>query len=817
MPAPDTHDEYYELNDNEGNEQMDEAGLLPLMLQAQDMIAKLESRVLELENDLETINEAHEQERDQLLQEIGEKDECIHSLKTKASRLEFGAREAIIVLARTVEMLKSQNLEDDDESGKDDDDNATAVESTDLEGQFLDSIKLCLNYLKSSQNNNNNNNNNHHHHHHHNNQRVNRDYEKHPPLPSPSPSPTPTPIRTNNVRRDSKLQSPNGDDDDSDHKVNLTSTQQNNETHFNFHNETERNDNNDDNEAQNSENNENNNRPRRESFSSSQISLDDIPDLDEYGLDGSEDIADFAMSDEEDNEFESEFRPQQRKAIDNELEKNEDDDEEDEERERYRENSSNFINTNYPDEPESLITEHDGEETERGDDETDHEDDIHHNIRDHLPSPGPVPEISHANLCPNCNTLLSQVDQHIEERAYLKRDLSALAVSLSEEQNLRAQIQSNKESLEQEIDEWINAMFEKVNQMVFDEANAREELELLNIETKGKMESALKSSGSRQDRLRELKLLLVHLDSTKQRQAAPTQNGVPLSRNSVIRRSLMSNSPRSSRTYGNFGHMSPSIFSNNSLDEVIFVKSKRIYIDGFVFEEFQDYVKSLATTPAPNNSTPTHPFIKRCMTEDIQPCLFEGSSGWKSPFYKRRLLDAIIKNQCEIETIFVGDLNSLNSTQSDSQISSSISNTRKSSYQDPPQPVPTIKCGLCGHLRSCEYRMRLSGPDAAVPPTTIMTPSSRFSIGGNPGWIPLDRFCRDRVVSVCDFYAYLSHLRQGLLVNSPVWAMYKQCLKNRRKMNLARVGSVSMFEGEENINNEYLNNSEIEGMVVVVH
>ncbi|CAG8452477.1 7396_t:CDS:2 [Diversispora eburnea] len=709
MPAPDTHDEYYELNDNEESEQVDEAGLLPLMLQAQDMIAKLESRVLELENDLETINEAHEQERDQLLQEIGEKDECIHSLKTKASRLEFGAREAIIVLARTYQIMS----------------------------------KLF--------------------------KKVNRGYEKHPPSPSP------TPINTNNVRRDSKLQSPNGDDD-SDHKVNLTSTQQNNihnetehdESHFNFHNEIERNDN----EAQNSENNENNNRPRRESFSSSRISLDDIPDLDEYGLDGSEDIADFAMSDEEDNEFESEFRSQQRKAIDN--------------------------------------------ETERGDDETDHEDDIHHNIRDHLPSPGPVPEISHANLCPNCNTLLSQVDQHIEERAYLKRDLSALAVSLSEEQNLRAQIQSNKESLEQEIDEWINAMFEKVNQMVFDEANAREELELLNIETKGKMENPLKSSGSRQDRLRELKLLLVHLDSTKQRQAAPTQNGVPLSRNSVIRRSLMSNSPRSSRTYGNFGHMSPSIFSNNSLDEIIFVKNKRIYIDGFVFEEFQDYVKSLATTPAPNNSTPTHPFIKRCMTEDIQPCLFEGSNGWKSPFYKRRLLDAIIKNQCEIETIFVGDSNSLHSTQNDSQISSSISNTR-SSYQDPPKPAPTIKCGLCGHLRSCEYRMRLSGPDAAVPPTTIMTPSSRFSIGGSPGWIPLDRFCRDRVVAVCDFYAYLSHLRQGLLINSPVWAMYKQCLKNRRKMSLARVGNVSMFEDEENINNEYLNNSEIEGMVVVVH
>ena len=67
-------------------------------------------------------------------------------MKTKISRLEFGAREAIIVLARTVETLKAQSIDDDDDdNSKDDDDNATAVESPDLEGQFLDSIKLCLN------------------------------------------------------------------------------------------------------------------------------------------------------------------------------------------------------------------------------------------------------------------------------------------------------------------------------------------------------------------------------------------------------------------------------------------------------------------------------------------------------------------------------------------------------------------------------------------------------------------------------------------------------------------------------------------------
>ncbi|PKK78363.1 hypothetical protein RhiirB3_366227 [Rhizophagus irregularis] len=595
MPALDSS---LTMNGQESLQQMNETNFIPLILQAQDLVAKLENRVVELENDLEVINESHEQERDQLLQELGEKDEYVHNLKTKISRLEFGAREAIIVLARTVETFRAQNLDDDDDNSKDDDDNATAVESNDLEGQFLD---------------------------------------------------------------------------------------------------------------------------KREE-----------------------------------------------------------------------------------------------EETDQEEEESDDELDTH--IHDHLPPQGPVPDLSQtANLCPNCNTLLAQVDQHIEERAYLKRDLSALAISLSEEQTLRAQLQVSKESLEQEIDDWINAMFDKVNQMVFDEANTHEELEMLNREFKGKLEASIKSSGTRQDRLRELKLLLVHLDTTKQRQTAPTPTS-GLNRNSVIRRSLMSNSPvnspRSSRIFGNFGHMSPSIFSTASVDEYM-QKGRRVYIDGVVFEEFQEYVKSFVTSPVPTNSTPTHAFMKRCMVEDIQPCLFEGSSGWKSPFYKRRLLDAIMKNQCEIQTIY---FNSSNSTPMSSQISNT-SITRQNSYQEPP-PSPKVKCGLCGHLRSCDFRMRLSGPDAVVPPSaTTMSSSrtSRFSVTGTPGWIPLDRFCRDRVVAVCDFYTYLSHLRQGLLANSAVWTMYKQCLKHRRKMGMARVGSLSMFEEEEALNNELLNNPEMEGMVVIVH
>ncbi|CAG8440386.1 5073_t:CDS:2 [Ambispora leptoticha] len=691
---------------------MDAASFLPLVLQAQDLVCKLESRVVELENDLETINEAHEQEREQLLQEIGEKDEYIHNLKTKVSRLEFGAREAIVVLART---------------------------STDLEGQFLDSIKLCLNYLKNSQNNvkvpRNNAGRRHHRGHETPKRRQSQlsdfDTAKNKQLP-------PHPIVPVRLAVEKK---PVEDDND------------NVETH------------------------------RCGSFSS-KFSLDELDGLED--LDGSEDIAAFdLLTDDEDTNNVEETKESKLVTLHEEPQgfvgnvKPED-----------NEHRNKDINDNHMQDSEYYKEHnHQNEET------------------------SPIENVSHQtqSICPNCESLLAQVDQHIEERAYIKRDLSALAISLSEEQTLRMQIQSAKEDLESEIDDWVNAMFEKVNQMVFDEANSREDLEILNRETKGKLTEALKASASREDRLREMKLLLVHLDSTKQRQAVQTSTPAPggvLSRASSIRRSIMSNSPiNSPRASRNFGHMSPSLFSA-SIDDLMYSKGKKVYLDGIVYEEFQEYVKAFTTSPAPNNLNLNAPFMKRCMSEDIQPCLFEGKSGWKSPFYKRRLLEAIMKNQCEIQTIY------FNSSMPGTPTTSQISISSRSSYQEPPPP-PKVKCGLCGCLRSCEYRMRISGPDAAVPPTaTTLASSARLSVTEKPGWIPLDRFCRDRVVAVCDFYAYLSHLRQGLLANSPVWGMYKQCLKYRRKMGMARVGSISMFEQDDGNDFE---NADMEGMVVIVH
>ncbi|CAJ0909918.1 10331_t:CDS:2 [Entrophospora sp. SA101] len=714
------------------SEILDYTTFLPLMLQAQDLVTKLESRVIELENDLETISGVHEQEREHLLEEIGEKDEYIYNLQTKINRFEFGTKETITVLAKTLETFKSRininnnnninNVEDDSYG-----DRATkTIEQTDLEEQHRKSHK-----------------------------RQSSSYS----------------IRK---RRDSKVTL--SDDEKLDHKLNIVGS--NVVTNRALVDQS----------------------LRRESIIS-QISLDDLGGLDEYDLDGEEDIAEFNISDEEDSNVQrvqchsltmtSSPSPSPRNSFDGSRV----------EKEKRRPNSKvtlsddekldhklNIVGSNVVTNRalvdqslrrESIISQIslddlggldeydlDGEEDIAEFNISDEEDSNVQRVQCHsltmTSSPSPSPRNSFdgsrvekekrrpINSCTNCNILLVQIDQFIDDRAYLKRDLSKLATSLSKEQTIRKQIQASRKNLEQEIDRWVNVMFEKVNHMVSDEARIREELGLLNREYDGKFESLIKTSDIRQEQLRELKSLLIHIDSTKQKRVGSMIYPDKISELSSAD-SFMTN-------------------EINKNDEFGATKGKNIYIDGIAFEEFQEFIKSLKTSPTFNNNAPnaTSAFMKRCMTEDIQPCLFEKSTGWKSPFYKKRLIDAIIKNQCEIQKI---------------SSSKSISSQTSSDNSLAATAAPIIvKCGLCGKLRTCEFAMRLSGSDATVP----------SSINANGGWILLDRFCRDRIVAVCDFYGYLSHLRQGLFNNSPIWKMYKQCLKYRRKMSLARVGSVTM-------------------------
>ncbi|KAG2221226.1 hypothetical protein INT45_013937 [Circinella minor] len=418
----------------------------------------------------------------------------------------------------------------------------------------------------------------------------------------------------------------------------------------------------------------------------------------------------------------------------------------------------------------------------------------------------PLPTTDHSNFCGNCRQLLTQLDQQIEQKAYMKRDLSSLASALSEEEQLRFSIEQVKDSLEEDIQDVTADLFKTLNSILMDEVNDREGLLRLDRETGGKLTSVLQAWDSREERLREIKEQLVELDAAVNQSTTASERlsryrqddfdaAAVLPRSRMMRHSsLRLSSPTSPLVPLSEDESMLTLGSGSGGTGL----NKTVRIDGMVFDEFQQHVKVLTSSASsPSTATsqltmPATPFMKRVIAEDVEPCLFQtgaGSSWWKSPWFKRKLTDAIVANRCDIQSWNSSNNNTaFSSSASSSPATSHISTTSSTSaaaFQQQQQlSAPKTKCTCCGMLRICEFRMRLQH-------------SSQVLQGQQKKpapWLPIDRFCRDRIVAVCDFYSFMSHLRQGFMQNSPVLQMFKQCQHYRRRMGLAKVGSMSLFD-----------------------
>ncbi|CAO3608257.1 unnamed protein product [Cunninghamella echinulata] len=441
--------------------------------------------------------------------------------------------------------------------------------------------------------------------------------------------------------------------------------------------------------------------------------------------------------------------------------------------------------------------------------------------------------------CMNCQQLLAQLDQQIEQKAYLKRDISALASQLSDEEVSREQLEIAQQDLLDDIEDIASSLFNALNQILMDEVTDREGLLKLNRDCDGKLINILQSWDTREGRLKQIKDLLIELDASLHQSSTTILSHRPYTsihnnNNDDDDYPAKSNSNEwtnvTKSLYQAHRH-SKSISSTTGLDETTIslhtstFDKAAIRLDGVSFNEFQSHLKmlsntiksSLSNTSSSTSSTKavqlsSTPFMKRVLAEDVEPCLFQnnGTSWWKSPWFKRKLMDAIANNRCEIQhTVRSNHFNTstTNTTLSSSSTSSttssppSIATTSTANLQEIPTP-PKTKCTCCGLLRVCEFKMRLHQSNNNNNSTydtfslynkqLYQQQQSQQSQQQQP-WLPIDRFCRDRLVAVCDFYGFLSQLPQAVIQNTPILVMFRQSLHFRRKMALAKVGSIGLF------------------------
>ncbi|KAI8851279.1 hypothetical protein BC829DRAFT_441706 [Chytridium lagenaria] len=344
--------------------------------------------------------------------------------------------------------------------------------------------------------------------------------------------------------------------------------------------------------------------------------------------------------------------------------------------------------------------------------------------------------------CTNCRELRLSNEHHVDTINKLRENVTTLANELEEERATIARIQLSKDILDQELEELTAQLFDQANRMVIDEARMREELENSNRDLRGELKELLQKTEGREEELRELRRNLRALEAAKNRSA---NSASPYS--SI---NNLSTSPKDSTQNLNAPLMIPKgsashhFYALTSLSPPRNSLTTTFPVDGQLLSEFQDHIKHIMLSSSlppqqATQSTFSTPFMKRCLAEDVEPCLFYTYTAY-----------------INTSTLF-GNIT-------------------------PSLEMDKTKCFTCTISRDCDFRLRLSAPTS---PTDIH---------------PLCRFCRDRVSAVHDFFVFMGHLRQGLIgpgkQGATILGMFRHAVWLRRRMAVGRVGSCALFEGD---------------------
>ncbi|KAL7748434.1 hypothetical protein RI367_006126 [Sorochytrium milnesiophthora] len=388
--------------------------------------------------------------------------------------------------------------------------------------------------------------------------------------------------------------------------------------------------------------------------------------------------------------------------------------------------------------------------------------------------------------CPNCRELALQLDHADDRLAKLGQELTSMQTQMDQERQVHERVQVAKDILETEIEELTAQLFDQANKLVVEEAKLRDELEVANCGLKGHLEEAIKKLGTRETEFEELKRKLSLLDDAK-------------------RRSSFTGNPNSASAHSPLSGRQPS-GSNVSL-------AHNVLVDGLALNEFQEFLRIVAVTKdskdslltmfteSGDNKVNNSAFVKRCLTDDVEPCLFNNpnSSGWIKTAnlgLKKRLLEAVVHGTCDIRphAAFSVQKSKLSaaltratspSVSVSSPVQSPSSTTSDRTAAD--SPSSPKKCWSCGVRRDCPFGLKIT----PAPSSNVALPS--LPLFSSDEIYPLDPFCRERIIAVCDFYAWLTRMRQEGVGTRPLLDVFRMCLWHRRRMNEARVGSVGLF------------------------
>ena len=178
-------------------------------------------------------------------------------------------------------------------------------------------------------------------------------------------------------------------------------------------------------------------------------------------------------------------------------------------------------------------------------------------------------------------------------------------------------------------------------------------------------------------------------------------------------------------------------------------------------QEFGDFVKAVGSESL--RKLHSMKFMKMCAVDDIEPCLRFGPNPRLT---SRKIMDAMLVKSCFLEECPTGFAKAQAARLQKEEATASLWERFASS------PIFS-GCQACGR-------------DAVESGGETEVLTYRFRISYFDEWACIDRYCRDRLVAVMEFYIFIRHLRAGNYQYRLLTDLYQEYSRLKLQMFISR-------------------------------
>ncbi|ORZ41232.1 hypothetical protein BCR44DRAFT_34536 [Catenaria anguillulae PL171] len=415
------------------------------------------------------------------------------------------------------------------------------------------------------------------------------------------------------------------------------------------------------------------------------------------------------------------------------------------------------------------------------------------------------------------NELEDQADEYLdralqaeEKVKHLEAQVDELTGRVEHERQRANQLQSDKQAVENELEDLSQQLFEQANSMVSTEARKHDQVMR---ELRARCEAAELAARDQHDQCVELKRMVEVLERERERDElkvkelekmhqflAPPVPGTDAG---------ASSRPGSwaSNYSGQYSASNRSSFVHSSASPALAASPPPEVdldaIDSYALEDFLDFMSAAPSVPLAKCTS--LPFLQRALAADLNPCL--AFTAPKAPS-AQALVAAMLQGELEVDSASASKPPKsprLRQGSNDSGISSG--------HEDPAARAPAspASSGSGGGFFSFMTRATPSAT-ATVSPTSSPTPPAAptkctlcanhssmpftLQLTNDNKTYPMCAFCRDRVVAATDFVAFARNLRAGLFTRQSLGKVWADSLALRSRLGYARLGSLAAVDGE---------------------